>query len=683
MKRIFLALLLLFISVSTISFSQEKIQIQPEREWEKIIIVPNPQPVLKLDLWLNKPEGSVYRVGENLVIYVKANDDVYLYLFDITPDGQFKLIFPNSYSKDNFIKKDRTYTFPDKPTYSFKVTPPFGKEYIVGIITKKPIEIFPGKRFESMAPGSVIEKIVENALENLQKTLRKEEGKNWAQSVTFFYVQEQQVRSKINIYSNPSGAEVYVNDKYEGNTPLTLSLLPGNYRITLKKEGYEDYYTNIVVQEGRDRDYTFNLKPAYGTLRIETDPKGASVYLDGSFKGLTPLILYNVPAKTYQLRIVYPGYQEKIETIKVEPNKTNYLSYSLIPLYGSLSINSIPSGAEVYLSGVYRGKTPLVISNLSPGRYQIQLRLSGYKDYVGFVDVYSGQVSTYNFTLVPLPAVLNIFSTPSSAEVYLNGAYRGKTPLSITDLSSGSYNIKLVLSGYEDYIETINLAPGEVRQLNITMKPISSEVMIDSRPQGASVYINGKYQGVTPITLYLSEGKYSLLLSMNGYNDLKTEIVVKPRDKVSYIFTLTPIPSISLYYLNFTKGGYEGNLIVTRAENVFMDKEGRDYALVVRPSGVFEVRVPYPFSYKDIILKLNILFEKDDKKKSEIKPALVISVNGRTIIPPFGIEDKDYCMFMLNIKDYFDTSKDNLITINVLSTSENNVRLKEIIVEGR
>jgi len=599
----------------SVNFAQEKIQIQPEKDWEKIIIVPNPEPILKLDLWLNKPQGSVYKVGEDLIIYARANDDVYLYIFDITPDGQFKLIFPNSYSKDNFIKKDKVYTFPDKPTYKFKVTPPFGKEYIVGIITKKPIEIFPGKRFENLAPGSVIEKKVEVALDNIQKTLKREEGKTWAQSVTFFYVQEAQVRSSIKISSNPPGASVYLDNDYQGTTPITLMLLPGNYRITLKKEGYLDYSTNIVVQEGRDREYNFTLQPAYGNLRIETDPRGASVYLDGSYKGLTPLILYNIPAKTYQLRIVYPGYQERVETIRVEPNKTTYLSYSLIPLYGSLSINSIPQGAEVYLNGVYRGKTPLVINNINPGRYQIQLRLKGYKDYVGFVDVYSGQISTYNFTLVPLLATLNVFSTPSGADVYINGVYKGKTPLSVSDLSAGSYNVRVTLSGYEDYYETVYLESGDVKQLNVTLKPISSEINIDSQPRGARVYIDGKYQGTTPITLYLREGRYTLTLSLEGYNDLTTEIVVKPRDKASYMFTLVPIVVTKTYYLNFTKGGYDGNLIVVRAENVFMDKEGKEYALVIRPSGVFEVKVPSPFNFKDVILKINLFFERDEKKK--------------------------------------------------------------------
>ncbi len=69
--------------------------------------------------------------------------------------------------------------------------------------------------------------------------------------------------------SVPSGAS---KGKYEA-----VELRDGGKRYfgkAVKKEGYEDYSTNIVVQEGRDRDYTFNLKPVYGNLRVDTEPKG-------------------------------------------------------------------------------------------------------------------------------------------------------------------------------------------------------------------------------------------------------------------------------------------------------------------------------------------------------------------------------------------------------------------------
>jgi len=680
MRKSLILITIFLLLFMTLGFAQEKVQIG--KDLEKIIIVPNPDTNLKIDLWLNKAQGSVYKIGESLVIYAKANDDVYLYIYDITPDGAVRVIFPNTYSKDNFIKKDRTYNFPDKSTYRFEVSPPFGKEYIVAVITKKPMDIFPGKRFESMAPGSLLDEMGEKALGNLQNNLKKEESKTWAQSVTYFYVQEVQQKSKININSKPSGAQVYVNDKYQGDTPLSLMLSAGNYRITLKKEGYEDYNTNIVVQEGRDRDYTFNLKAAYGNLRIEASPSGSSVYLDGVYKGTTPLTLYNLPAKTYLLRITHSGYQERVERVEVEPNKTNYVSYSLLPIYGSLNINSNPQGADVYLNGVYRGKTPAFISDLAPGRYQIQLRLNGYKDYVSFVDVSSGTTSYYNLTLVPLSATLNFFSNPQGAEVYLNGVYKGKTPISISDLSSGSYDVRMVLSGYEEYRARVDLSPGEVRQVSITLNPISSEVYIDSRPQGAKVIIDGKYQGVTPITLRLPEGKYNLTLTSSGYADLNNDIYVE-KGKSSYFFVLSSltIPT-NVYYLNFSKGGYEGNLLVKRAENVFIGSdEDKTFNLSVRPSGVFEVRVPGPFRFKNIVLKLNVSFPNNNKR--EIEPRLIVYINGKNITLPISVDENGYVVLKWDVTSYFVVDGENSISLNIIPEAQDNVRIKEIIIEGK
>ncbi|MCX7845924.1 MAG: DUF4384 domain-containing protein, partial [Dictyoglomaceae bacterium] len=210
MKRLIFTLIILTF-LTSLSFSQQiSIQEKPASPpWEKIIIVPNPETKLQLDLWLNKPEGSVYRVGEELKIFVRANDDVYLYIFDLTPDGDFKLIFPNMYSGNNFIRKDQTYTFPDKPVYSFKVSPPVGKEFIVGIISKKPLNLFPGKRLESLKPFESLEKNIENALKNVEKVLIEEKKETWAQKVTYFFVQEMVTQGRVKINSNPSRAQVY------------------------------------------------------------------------------------------------------------------------------------------------------------------------------------------------------------------------------------------------------------------------------------------------------------------------------------------------------------------------------------------------------------------------------------------------------------------------------------------
>lgn len=679
-KLIFILIILTFLI--SLSLSQQ-ISIQekpPSPSWERIIIVPNPETKLKLDLWLNKPEGSVYRVGEELKIFVRANDDVYLYLFDLTPDGDFKLIFPNLYSGNNFIKKDQTYTFPDRPTYSFKISPPEGKEFIVGIISKKPLNLFPGKKLESLKPFESLEKNIEKALKNIEKILIEEKKETWVQKVTYFYVQEIVSQGRVKINSNPSKAQVYVNNTYRGNTPITLTLPEGSYRVLVKLEGYKDYETTIIVEGNREKEYTFNLSPRYGDLTISSTPLGASIYIDGVYRGKTPLTLKNLLAKTYELKLTYPGYQDKIEKVEVKEGIETRVNLSLLPALGGLNINSNPLGAEVYLNGVFRGITPLIISDLSPGTYQIQLRKSGYKDILSSVTVISGTTSTYNFTLIPLLGTINIFSNPSGADVYIDRVYKGKTPLSLNDVPSGTYDVRITLSGYEEYLERITLLPGEVRQISVNLKPLYGEVFIDSKPQGARVYINGKYQGNTPLTINLFEGKYNLTLNLSGYKDVDTEIIVKSKEKNNYVFILSPIEIPSVYYLNFTKGTSDGNLLITKLENYIFSKEDGTFNLTILPSGILETKIPI-LRFKKVLLKVNFSISPD--KKGEINPIFEINLNGKPIALPFSIESKEYLTIKWDITSSWLQDKENILTFYVGKDVEGNLKIKEIVIEGK
>ena len=64
---------------------------------------------------------------------------------------------------------------------------------------------------------------------------------------------------------------------------------------------------------------------------------------------------------------------------------------------------------------------------------------------------------------------LNIMSTPSSAEVYIDGNMTGKTPLVIS-MASGNHSLMLKLVEYNLYEETVTVTSKNVTEKNITLK---------------------------------------------------------------------------------------------------------------------------------------------------------------------------------------------------------------------
>ena len=123
---------------------------------------------------------------------------------------------------------------------------------------------------------------------------------------------------------------------------------------------------------------------------------------------------------------------------------------------GTLDVSSTPSGANIYLNSVLMGQTPLSLTNVSEGNHTLNLTKEGYNDYVAIVGVTVNQTTTVNATLTALPlpittGTLAVSSVPSGANIYLNNALKGQSPLTILNLSAGNYTLNLTKSGYNDY----------------------------------------------------------------------------------------------------------------------------------------------------------------------------------------------------------------------------------------
>jgi hypothetical protein len=146
-----------------------------------------------------------------------------------------------------------------------------------------------------------------------------------------------------------------------------------------------------------------------GSLIIFSVPAGATVFLDGEEEGAAPITLTGLAAGPATIRAEREGYAPWEKDVTVFPGARLLVTARLQALYGSLRIQSFPSGADISLDGQDQGTTPLVISGLDAGAHTLIADKSGYRPYEREVTVIPGrEISLYlrlspEGTGVPMP----------------------------------------------------------------------------------------------------------------------------------------------------------------------------------------------------------------------------------------------------------------------------------------
>jgi hypothetical protein len=160
----------------------------------------------------------------------------------------------------------------------------------------------------------------------------------------------------INLTSTPSGAKIYLDDKYQGITPQTLSNLePGTYQLRLTKSGYQDWQQEVTVSPDKTIEIFVNLtllSPALGAINLTSTPSGASVFLDDSFKGVSPIIISNVPVGKHIIKVTKSGYKDWQQEINVSSDKTIEIFVYLAQLssaLGEIKFNLYPFWCQGFL----------------------------------------------------------------------------------------------------------------------------------------------------------------------------------------------------------------------------------------------------------------------------------------------------------------------------------------------
>lgn len=140
-------------------------------------------------------------------------------------------------------------------------------------------------------------------------------------------------------------------------------------------------------------------------------------------------------------------------------------------LQGKLVVSAGGEGARVLVDGKDRGEVPLQLT-LPVGAHRFEIRSAdGRRRQTAKLVLAPGQTLEHRAALEPVRGRLSIVSTPSRAEVYLDGERAGRTPLSALELPSGPHSVTLVLAGHAPYVGRVTVEPERTASVQASLAP--------------------------------------------------------------------------------------------------------------------------------------------------------------------------------------------------------------------
>jgi hypothetical protein len=130
-----------------------------------------------------------------------------------------------------------------------------------------------------------------------------------------------------------------------------------------------------------------------------------------------------------------------------------------------LEVVSVPAGARVRVDGaVQTGFTPLRITGLEEGRYYaLRVELPGYLPWEASYLATPGAVQ-HIAVLQPVTGELQVLSTPQGANVFMDDAPIGKTPLTISSLTIGKrIQLRVQHPGYAEAKREVVISENQLK----------------------------------------------------------------------------------------------------------------------------------------------------------------------------------------------------------------------------
>ena len=344
---------------------------------------------------------------------------------------------------------------------------------------------------------------------------------------------QEKVQPRVTITSQPAGASVIIDGMDRGTTPITLfDIAPGRHHLKYRLAGYEERDRFFDTNDGPYIEKNEVLEEVKGLLLLKTDPPDCDIQIDGVSVGRTPKLITHLPVRgTHVIKLRKAGYLTQSISVRFNGRKPLVREEKMIQSSGTINVISDPAGAEVTVNGVSQGVAPVEVEQVPKGRAVVKFHLDGFADEVRELSVNAGDVQTLSVSLRALPGTIHLSSVPVGARFYVNNEPRGTSPLTLSNVKPGSYDVRAELEGYGTVSKFIAIDNGGSTNVEFRLSNVMGRMEIRTSPPGAMVYLDGKRVGETksadPSAEYsdilsienVLEGEHTLVVKKEGYAD--------------------------------------------------------------------------------------------------------------------------------------------------------------------
>ena len=184
------------------------------------------------------------------------------------------------------------------------------------------------------------------------------------------------------IPTRPPGADVLIDNDSSGfTTPGPVPILAGERRLSVRLDGYKTWTDILLVEAGKHVQLPpVELIVADGLVTVDSSPRGATITVDGTYRGVTPIEVEVAPGRSHEFEAFKVGFDTKSRTVTVPSGEQRSISFDLAALQGDIALETMPGDAELWIDGRRRGAATGTIT-LSAVPHEIEIRKDGFAGF--------------------------------------------------------------------------------------------------------------------------------------------------------------------------------------------------------------------------------------------------------------------------------------------------------------